>query len=126
MRRVVIEEADPAARDIMAATLEAEGFHVDTCPGPSRDRPCPLVQGDDCDMVQHADVVVCALHLANSQARDVVRVLRLRCPGTPVVIAASSWQASRYSDTVREARVLEHPVKRDSLVAAVRDALTEG
>jgi DNA-binding NtrC family response regulator len=127
MRRVLIEQPDGAAREVMARTLEDAGYRVDTCAGPSafRDRHCPLVEGGDCEMAHEADVIVCALHLANADSRAVLHAHEVRNPGTSVVVEASSWQAETYAEAVGDHRVLGHPVSRDKLVQAVRDALTE-
>jgi DNA-binding NtrC family response regulator len=128
MRRVLIEQADGAAREVMARTLQEAGFHVDTCDGPdaAAKRPCPLVEGGECDLAHDADVIVCGLHVGNRESRAVLHAHEVRLPGTPVVVEASRWQAAAYPDAVRGARILEHPVNRETLVQTVRDALTEG
>ncbi len=128
MRRVLVEQSDGAAREVMARTLEAAGFHVETCAGPSafRGRHCPLVGGGDCDMAHSADVIVCGLHLGSTDAREVLHAHSVRNPGTPVIVEASRWQAESYAEDLGEHRVLEHPTTRERLVEAVQQALTEG
>ena len=109
----------------MARALTEAGFVVETCRGPAKGT-CPLVNGGDCAMAQSADVIVCGLHFANAESRAVLHAHEVRLPGTPVIVEASAWQAQEYSAAVRNAHVIEHPLSREKLVQAVRDACTEG
>jgi hypothetical protein len=61
---VLVVEADAAERDRYAAALEAAGFPVLTCPGPTQpDYTCVGSRGGTCALVAEAAVVVLDMSL---------------------------------------------------------------
>jgi hypothetical protein len=61
---VLVVEADAAERDSYAAALEAAGFPVLTCPGPTEpDYTCVGSRGGTCALVAEAAVVVLDMSL---------------------------------------------------------------
>jgi hypothetical protein len=57
---VLVEGTGPEARAAQSR-LRQIGYEVCTCDGPSPDQPCPLLQGEECRLVEAAEVVVNAL-----------------------------------------------------------------
>lgn len=57
--QVLLVEADPEERERLGSALEAEGFGVDLCPGPSApDYTCVGGRTGNCPLVHEADVIV--------------------------------------------------------------------
>jgi GNAT superfamily N-acetyltransferase len=60
-RRVLLEAGDYGLRQTATSLLEAAGFQVTACPGPSAGHPCPVLAGRPCGLIGGADVVIHAL-----------------------------------------------------------------
>ena len=67
------------------ARFRACGFEVAVCTGPQFGG-CPLVEGDGCDLVDDADIVMWALDPREPQSRAVLRLLREHDREKPVVV----------------------------------------
>lgn len=83
-RRVVIE--DPGApwfEDF--ARYRARGFEVAVCPGPEFGG-CPLTCGETCELVENADVMLCALDPRDAGSRTVLRLHRDARGQRPLVV----------------------------------------
>jgi len=126
--RVVVEYEDDAVAYSIKKVLEAEGYDAAVCPGP-RDLPaghCPLAAGHECELATGADVVVNGLDLALGANRAVLHALHERVPGLPVVVEVPLQRREHHADALEGASELRFPMTRETLVRAVRDALTPG
>jgi hypothetical protein len=74
-------------------------------------------------MASEADVIYNAFGLGTDEHRSIVRALRDRYPGTPVVIETSRPSAAQHAELLRDCVVSELPVTSRTMVAAVRTAL---
>ncbi len=82
---LLIESDDPVlAISDFSAFLEA-GFNPAFCAGPAPGHPCPLLEGDRCDLIDEADIV---LHRMSGNTGLAGAVRRSR-PDLPVVVVAS-------------------------------------
>ena len=125
--RVLVECAPQRSPSIVASLLEREGFDVRTCEGPAA-HACDLLEHGSCSLVSGADVVVNMLG-AEPHGREVVEaVATVRRP--PAVVAElTSPQAIALAVDGGGALdadgvvVVETPVTRRSLLAAIDEAL---
>jgi GNAT superfamily N-acetyltransferase len=90
-----------------AAALRRAGYQVRQCQGPrsGAGRPCPLLVGDECPLVEGADVVACLLPegdadcLAVAEIHRRQRPLRLtRTPGPDLIRETRDLLVARSSD----------------------------
>src|SRR5450631_3908775 len=84
--RVLVEHPDEAAGLAIASGLRFAGYAVAICPGPRGRGRCPLTGPAGCAPAHAADVVVCSLGYEREAAREILRELRTRYPGTPMVV----------------------------------------
>ena len=68
----------------MARALHDAGFAVATCPGPTKNEPCPLLRGGECSLAQRADVIVSNL-ATHPDGRSIAACLRALLPRTPLL-----------------------------------------
>lgn len=81
--RVLVEDDRTALAISDFVAFQDAGFDVAFCSGPGQVRQgCPLLRGQECDMVAGADVV---LHRLGSDLR-IAEAIRARHPGMPVVV----------------------------------------
>lgn len=98
--RVLIEHADAARADALAASLRQAGYAVAICPGPAPGERCPLAKGDGCAAVVGADLVVSGLGLETPAAREALGALRTQAPRLPIVVEADADEVARWPQLV--------------------------
>lgn len=83
----VLVEGSSAGWPGVARASEGE-MSVIVCPGPERGRmrPCPLLQGDHCPLVDGADAVVVALPRSARSAGPLLAAHARDHPGTPIAV----------------------------------------
>jgi hypothetical protein len=80
--RLLIEKDDAALALSDFSVFTEAGFQVAYCTGPCDDRhQCPMLRGEDCDLVSGADVVLNGLG-----SDDVAEAIVRRHPCLPVVV----------------------------------------
>lgn len=107
--------------DVMAGSgefdrdlLERFGHPVKVCHGPEHATLCPLLAGKGCDEFSQAHGVIFELDLDRPQHRAILRRYReLARTDVPIRVVASSEQATRYAEELRDIDVITH----DSTVA---------
>lgn len=107
---LLVESDDPAlAVSDFTAFLEA-GFNAAFCAGPASGRPCPLLDGRQCELIDEADVV---LHRMPRGAGIAEAVRRTR-PDLPVVVVApgSGGDLAPTATVEAQTRVLRREVYR--------------
>jgi len=126
LRALIVEWRVPS-RERCAAALEAAGFEVTVCPGPSGpDYDCLGGRGLPCPLTAGADVIVLDLRLASDEMDAGVPAWQLadryREAGKPLVVLAGDDDPVRL---VREPGVAVLPRRPDpaTLVSAVRGVL---
>src|SRR6476620_9674741 len=116
---VLVVDDQPAIRELVRRTLEAEGFHVEEAPdGESALR---LIQA----RTEPFDLVLTDLSMPHIDGRQVAETLRRYRPSVAVLCMSADPDAVPYieaSDT--PVRVLLKPFTPDDLYHAVRDAIT--
>lgn len=121
--RVLVEAEHWSTREVMARTLRAAGYQVETCPGPSgADARCPLAASQGCAAAEEADVVVHGLHPGDERNRELVQALRRRNPGTPLVIDLTDRAVGRHPAVYAGCILVQEPGSTGSLLDAVRQA----
>jgi CheY-like chemotaxis protein len=126
---VLVVEADPAERELMAGILEEAGHQVMWCPGPSaRDGTCVGTRDGACPLADAADAVVLDTRL---QRDDVLGgatgwqlALFYRDSGVPLVALVEPGGGSsllRGEGVV----LLRRPVSQDALLRALTRAVSE-
>jgi hypothetical protein len=124
-RRVLIEEEDSMLRRSMADALTKSGFETAECAGPGRhgDGRCPLVEGQGCDAVDHADAVLQVLVTSDEEMNEVRRSIREHDPDLPISVIVPEATAARRPDLTAGTSVSTEPLTRKGVVSAVRKAL---
>jgi hypothetical protein len=119
---VLVVEADTAERERFGSALEAAGFQVLTCPGPTEpDYTCIGARGGICPLVEEAVVVVLDMSLdsealmTGTPAEEILGLYLTS--GRPVVVLGSRPGAGIEGQLVR----LRRHAEGDALVAAVRE-----
>jgi CheY-like chemotaxis protein len=122
---VLVVEADPAERELFSHWLEAFGFTVLACPGPTEpDFTCVGDRKGTCPLAEAADVVVLDMNLESealmtgTAAEDLLGLYLVS--GRPVVTLGSRDGDEVPGELVRLRR---HPT-RETLVRAVRGLYT--
>jgi hypothetical protein len=124
-RHVVIETRDPGRAEAQAAALEAAGFSTTRCSGPGHQtRDCPVWWGQNCDLLDRADVVLHDLDPRDPVDHDVFEGIRSRYARLPVVVEASTTTARRLRHDLDGCTVVV-PYSMEHLVDAVAAALVE-
>jgi hypothetical protein len=124
-RRVLIEEEDSVLRRAMAGALTEAGFETAECAGPGAhgDGRCPLVEGQGCDAVDHADAVLQVVVASDEQMKEVREAIREHDPDQPISVIVPGPTAARRPDLVAGTTVSTEPLTREGVVAAVRKSL---
>jgi hypothetical protein len=119
-KRILVEHENPRVLAARVRDLEAAGFLVDTCPGPSAwpDKRCPLITDGRCEQAEQADVILAALPM------DAIKVyIALRTHyDVPVVLSLSDAERSRFPVLDQIGPVVPRQLAGAELAAAV-DAL---
>ena len=123
--RVLIEHPDESAGLALASILRQAGYAVAVCPGPEQSEHCPLTGPEGCAVAHGADVVVSSLGFERPEAREVLQALRLRRPGTPLIVEVPPGDNAEWQDLLEGCDVIASPVQPDELVASVRAALAK-
>jgi hypothetical protein len=123
--RVLVENPDFGVGYAVEHVLRDDGYDVALCGGPDRlpHHECPLIFEGRCGAVEGADVVVHSLNPDRPDHASVLRGLRSRYPDVPVVVEVPGPTAARHPGLLHGCVVLASPAKRETLVAAVRQAL---
>jgi CheY-like chemotaxis protein len=127
--RVLIEHADPDRSLELASAINSAGCAVGVCRGlDATGNPatrCPLHRLEPCVAVEGADVVVTALDLEQEDGREVLRGLRTRYPGIPLVVAATVTETLELGDLLAGCTVVPVDAESKQLTQAVVTALEE-
>jgi CheY-like chemotaxis protein len=125
--RVLIEHPSPETSLELATAVRRAGCTVAICHGPDASADpalrCPLHELEPCVVVEGADLVVTSLDLETEDGRDVLRGLRLRYPGTPLVVAATASESVELGDLLEGCTVVPVGCEPEYLVSAILDAL---
>jgi hypothetical protein len=122
--RVLVEHAEPANCLELVAELRHRGWAVALCSGPDAEARCPLHSFDECVAVAGADVVVTALDFGREEAREVLRGLRIRYAGKPVVVEAAVADALELEDELRGCTVMPVDANPTQVADAVAGSLS--
>ncbi len=90
---LLIESDDPAIALADFTAFTDAGFDVVVCGGPSTNRPCPLVTGHSCPLVDRASVVFFGLDFTRPEIRAVLDAIRASYPDVPIVVETRSADA---------------------------------
>jgi DNA-binding NtrC family response regulator len=126
--RVLLEDPDGAMLWASESFLVREGFEVATCRGPEQmgRHACPLVADGECELSAGADVIYTSLAWHDPASREVLKALRARHPGTPVVVEIPSPDVAKFQDVLEGCQLVHTPVGRVAMAAAIRTALEQG
>ncbi len=124
---VLVVDSRPEARLLATTWLEGAGFRVLDCAGPHEPGDiCPWANGGTCPLPDQVDVIVLNLWLETD-------TLMRGTPGGEVlayylslgkrVVVLAGWGDSVHPTADEQVLVLERPVSRKALVAAVRSLL---
>ncbi len=121
---VVVENPRRSAGLAQAEALEAAGYGVTYCPGPSAlaGGICPAVDGVGCPLVAGADAVLYDLDLDDPHSRDVLIRLRHGYPDTQIVVEVPGDVVRENPELLQGCHVVM-PYDMERLVQAVGDAL---
>ena len=123
--RVLIEHPDESTGLALASILRQAGYAVAVCPGPEHAEHCPLTGPEGCAVAHGADVVVSSLGVERPEAREVLQALRMRRPGTPLIVEVPPGDNAEWQDLLAGCDLIVSPVVPDELVACVRAALAK-
>ena len=118
--RVLVEEPDEAAGLAIASALRFAGYSVGVCPGPRGHGQCPLTGPADCAPAHDADLVVCSLDYEREVAREVLRELRTRYPGTLLLVEVPSEIDAEMRGLLDGCHQLPAGTSADQVVATVQ------
>jgi DNA-binding NtrC family response regulator len=126
--RVLLEDPDGAVLSAAESFLVREGFDVAVCGGPEQmgRHICPLMADGHCELSAGADVIYTSLAWHNPESREVLKALRARHPGTPVVVEIPYPAVARFQDVLESCHLVHTPVGRTAMVKAIRAALEQG
>ena len=119
--RVLVELADPSARQFHTELFRAHGFEVAACGGPHTlgEAGCPLVTRGSCPLVDAADVVYFDLDLDDDAEVAVFDALRsVVVPEKPVVVEVPQAVAHRHADRLTGTTVIP-PIDPQRLLRAL-------
>lgn len=127
MTRALLVERDPLVAERIAATLRFAGYEVTRCPGPTA-TACPILAGNGCVLVEHADVLVYDVldARASDGASSVVGELRDLYADHPLVLVGRSGDGVN-ARIAAEAGITHLGADPDParLALAMEDALAE-
>ena len=120
---MLVEHSDEAAGLEISSALRFAGYAVTVCPGPPGRGQCPLVGPEGCAPAHDADLVVCCLGYERETPREVLRELRTRYPGIPLVVEAPSDADADLRELLDGCEQLPAPATPEQIVAAVQSLL---
>ncbi|MBD0338571.1 MAG: hypothetical protein ICV67_04695 [Thermoleophilia bacterium] len=119
--RVLVEHPDAEAGLELAGALRDAGYAVAVCRGPGGGNRCPLHGLEPCAIVDGADLVVTALEFDGPTGRDVLKGLRLRYPGTPLVVAATAAESIELAEELHGCVVVPVDAEPERIVDVVKE-----
>lgn len=129
MATVLVVQHDRETADCISTALRAAGHSVHQCIGPEA-YSCPVLQGETCDYVDEADVLVYGLGLQPiGPETDTVllRLLRWIHPTAPLIVLddrpAGPGQVADLVSQDRFVQVLQAPFEPERVVSTVVEAL---
>ncbi len=129
MATVLVVQHDRETADCISTALRAAGHRVHQCIGPEA-YSCPVLQGEGCDYVDEADVLVYGLGLQPiGPETDTVllRLLRWSHPNAPLIVVddrpAGSAQVEDLAPKDRVVQVLPASCEPERVVSTVVEAL---
>jgi hypothetical protein len=122
---VLIEHADEARSEALAAALRRSGFAVTICPGPTPSDRCPLAGDAGCAAAVGADAVLSGLGLGTPEAREALAALRVHAPRTPLLVEADAAAAARWPELLDGCDLVAPSATPAQLVERLR-AMIEG
>ncbi len=87
--RLVVVCTDPGRGAALTRVLEAVGYEIRLCGGPSPSRPCPMAVEGRCSLVAGADAVVLCGAAASDTDPGLVGLLAQHYPDVPVIVTAA-------------------------------------
>jgi hypothetical protein len=108
---VLLEAREGAEVGRLWGLLEAKGYAVSWCPGPTGPPAawCPLLGGRRCGLVESAAVVVCGLGLSDPSCRLVLDEMAHLHADACVIVEASEVEVTEHADLLRGHTVLISP-----------------
>lgn len=129
MATVLVVQHDRETADGISTALRAAGHRVHQCYGPEAYN-CPVLQGENCEFVDEADVLVYGLGLQPvGPETDTVllRLLRWSNPAAPLIVVddrpAGSGQVADLALRDRFVQILSTPCEPERVVSTVAEAL---
>ncbi len=117
---MLVEHPDAATGLAIASALRYAGYAVAVCPGPHGHQRCPLTGPAGCAPAHDADIVIGSLDYEQDTAREVLQALRLRYPGTPLVVEVPSQVDADLRALLDGCRLLPAPATPEQILAAVQ------
>ncbi len=115
--RVLVETADRALRISDFRFLVDAGFDVAICAGPGHnDELCPLLRGEECELVSKADVV---LHELDSDLQ-IAAAIKTAYPNLPVLVQRPRRQDGPPIPVPEGCTPLDMPCSLSSQLDAIR------
>ncbi len=124
--RVLIEHADEAGSDALAAAVRRAGYAVAVCPGPTAEARCPLAGDPGCAAAHGADAVVSRLGLETPEAREALAALRAQVPRTPLLVEADEADAERWPELLAGCELVAAPAAPEQIVSRLQSMLEPG
>jgi hypothetical protein len=129
MATVLVVQHDRETADGISTALRAAGHLVHQCCGPEA-FSCPILQGEGCDYVDEADVLVYGLGLQPIGPESdtvLLRLLRWVRPTAPLIVVddrlVGSGQVADLALQDRFVQVLSAPFEPERVVSTVVEAL---
>lgn len=118
--RVLVETADSALLISDFRFLVDDGFDVATCAGPGHDTLCcPVLRGEECKLVEEADVVLHAL----DPDLQIASAIKAGHPDLPVLVQRPRRQGGRPTPVPEGCVPLDTPCSVDGQLRAIRRAV---
>ena len=122
--RVLIEHADPVARQVLADGLRARGYAAVTCGGPRAvglaEVSCPVLRQQRCPGVDGADVVACGLPLASPLHGIIVRRIARNRGDRSLIVEGAAREVEEHLGEYRVDGIVA-PLAVESLVLALEE-----
>lgn len=109
----------------LARALARAGFEVNVCGGPAGSKRCPLLDGEECDLVNDAAIIVNAFGVEDRWRAELL-AMTLAATDVPVVIL-SHHEEPQEPPTKREGRLSPQAARDiDELLAVIQAAKRRG
>jgi len=105
--------------------LERLEVHVERCGGPSKEGGCPLLIGQPCGKIAHADGILFQLDLDRDDHREILKRYA-QTLDVPISVVTTREKAERWDEAVRDVEVVTPPVgpaRLDGFVAEVESEI---